>query len=184
MPHLHVIRPADAQETAEAWMAALGRTDGPTVLVLSRQNLPQLDRGRATLGAEEGALRGGYIVRECAGGVPELVLIATGSEVSIALEAAVRLESDEHRVRVVSLPCWEIFERQDANYREAVLGSSSSPRISIEAGATFGWDRYLGARGVAIGVDRFGASAPGETVLRELGITAERAVSVAKELLA
>jgi transketolase len=184
MPHLHVIRPADARETAEAWMAALERTDGPTVLVLSRQNLPQLDRGRAALGAEEGALRGGYIVRECDGGDPELVLIATGSEVSLALEAAARLESDERRVRVVSLPCWEIFECQDATYREAVLGSSSTPRISIEAGATFGWERYLGARGVAIGVDRFGASAPGATVLRELGITAERAVSVAKELLA
>lgn len=184
MPNVHVIRPADARETSESWIAALGRTDGPTLLVLSRQNLPQLNRDRSTLGGEEGAIRGGYILQECAHGNPELVLLATGSEVSVAVEAANRLEVAGHRVRVVSLPCWELFERQDPNYRNAVLGPQALPRISIEAAATFGWERYLGSRGISIGVDRFGASAPGETVMKEFDLTPERVVSAAKELLA
>lgn len=184
MPNVHVIRPADARETGEAWVAALRRAEGPTLLVLSRQNLPQLKRDRSTLGGEEGAVRGGYILQECSTGSPELVLLASGSEVSVALEAANRLEASGKRVRVVSLPSWELFERQDPNYRTAVLGPATLPRVSIEAGATLGWERYLGPNGIAIGVDRFGASAPGETVMKELGVTADRVVDAATKLLA
>ncbi|MCA9726399.1 MAG: transketolase [Candidatus Eisenbacteria bacterium] len=182
MPNLVVSRPADARETAEAWQAALARTDGPTVLVLSRQNLPQQDRSHGALGREEGALRGGYVLRDSGAGDPEVVLIATGSEVAVAIEAAGRLEK-RRRVRVVSLPSWELFEAQDPNYRSAVLGPDDVCRITIEAGATMGWERYRGARGACVGVDRFGASAPGETVMAKLGITADRVVALAEEIL-
>ena len=164
MPGLWVIRPADATETVEAWEMALNRTDGPTVLVLSRQNLPVLDRSLARGGAD----RGGYILRPG----EDVVLMAGGSEVSLALDAASLLEDRGIAARVVSLPCWEAFAEQDSSYRREVLGTAI-PRVSVEAGATFGWERMVGAEGLAIGIDSFGASAPYEVLAREFGFVAE-----------
>lgn len=196
IPGVQVLRPADARETAESWRAALARTDGPTVLVLSRQNLPNLDRSRAGLGIEDGAFRGGYVLREARedaahGSVGMLggkaagavTLLASGSEVSVVVEAAAMLEGQGVPVRVVSLPSWERFQAQDPSYQRAVLGGEGSVRVSLEAGATLGWERFLGARGRALGIDRFGASAPGERNLIEFGFTAEAVVRTVKELL-
>ena len=164
MPGMWVIRPADATETVEAWEMALNRTDGPTVLVLSRQNLPVLDRSQA----QGGAARGGYTLRPG----EDVVLIAGGSEVSLALETADLLDNRGISARVVSLPCWEAFAEQDSAYRREVLGTGI-PTVSVEAGATFGWERWVGAEGLAIGIDSFGASAPYEVLAREFGFVAE-----------
>ncbi|MDE0189348.1 MAG: transketolase [bacterium] len=163
MPGMWVIRPADATETVEAWEMALNRTDGPTVLVLSRQNLPVLDRSQA----RGGAARGGYMLRP--GG--DVVLIAGGSEVSLALETADLLDNRGVSARVVSLTCWEAFAEQDSSYRSEVLGAGI-PRFSLEAGATFGWERWVGVGGLAIGIDSFGASAPYEVLARQFGFVA------------
>jgi transketolase len=182
VPHLHVIRPADANETTEAWRCALARKEGPTALVLTRQKLPVIDRnGR---GAAIGLRRGAYVLADPAGGEPaQALVIATGSEVSIALDAQATLAKEGIRARVVSMPCWELFEAQDSAYRESVLPASIAVRVSIEAGATLGWSRYLGSRGEAIGVDRFGASAPAEIVYEKLGLTPERVATAVKSLL-
>jgi len=182
MPKVNVFRPADTRETVEAWEAAIERTDGPSVLVLSRQGLAPIDRSPGGLGKEEGALRGGYVVQECEG-TPDVTLIGTGSEVSLALEAARMLESEGKTVRVVSLPCWEVFLEQDPNYQQAVLGPEGLPRVAVEAGAAFGWEKLVGAKGAIVGLDRFGASAPGKTVMEKLGITAERVAAAARELV-
>lgn len=172
MPGLWVIRPADAGETAEAWEMALARTDGPTCLVLTRHAVPVLDRS----GREGATHRGGYVVRDGS----DAVLVATGSEVSLALEAAALIAERGVSLQVVSLPCWEAFFAQDDAYRLSVLGEGL-PTASIEAGATFGWERIVGSDGLAIGIDRFGASAPYERIAEELGFTAE---SVAARLVA
>ncbi len=164
MPNLWVVRPADAGETVEAWDLALNRTEGPTVLVLTRQAVPVLDR----TGREGGVHRGGYVLRD--GGAA--VLVATGSEVAVALQAADLLEGHGISVRVVSLPCWEAFFLQEEDYRAAVLGVGL-PIASLEAGATFGWERITGSGGLNIGVDRFGASAPASVIAEELELTAE-----------
>ncbi len=164
MPNLWVVRPADAGETVEAWDLALNRTEGPTVLVLTRQAVPVLDR----TGREGGVNRGGYVLRD--GGAA--VLVATGSEVAVALQAADLLEGHGISVRVVSLPCWEAFFLQEEDYRAAVLGVGL-PIASLEAGATFGWERITGSGGLNIGVDRFGASAPASVIAEELELTAE-----------
>ena len=164
IPNLWVVRPADAGETAEAWEVALNRTDGPTALVLSRQNLPVLDRA----GKEGGVHRGGYVLSDGTDGV----LIATGSEVSLALAAADLLATEGRSLRVVSLPCWEAFFAQDAAYRLTVLGEGL-PRASLEAGSTFGWERLTGVCGLNLGIDRFGASAPAKRLAAEFGLTPE-----------
>ena len=164
MPNLHVVRPADANETVEAWRHALGRTEGPTALVLTRQKVPTLTTPERAAGLQ----CGGYVLRnpESALGA---VVIATGSEVSLAVAAAERLDSEGLGVRVVSLPCWELFEAQSPAYRESVL-PAGVPRVAVEAGATLGWERYVGS-GPVVGVDRFGASAPGAEVAARLGLT-------------
>ncbi|MBA3430524.1 MAG: transketolase, partial [Actinobacteria bacterium] len=159
MPGIWVVRPADATETVEAWQLALNRNEGPTVLLFTRQNLPVLEREAG------GVARGGYVLREG----DDLVLVATGSEVSLALEVA---DMIDRSVRVVSLPCWELFLEQDDDYRESVLGEDL-PRVSIEAGATFGWERIIGSDGLAIGIDRFGASAPAADLASHFGFTPE-----------
>jgi transketolase len=160
MPNMWVIRPASAAETAEAWEMALARTGGPTCLVLTRQKVTEFDR-------EAGAAhRGGYVVRQGR----DAVLVATGSEVGLALETAGLLESGGISVRVVSLPCWEAFFEQDEAYRTGVLGEGL-PRISLEAAATFGWERIVGAGGLSIGIDHFGASAPAGDLAEEFGFT-------------
>ncbi len=174
MPNLHVVRPADANETVEAWRHALERTKGPTALVLTRQNVPVVtDRALA-----RGLHRGGYVLAGEAD--PRVVLIATGSEVALALQAKKLLARDRIAVRVVSLPCWELFAETDSGYRDAVL-PPGVPRVAVEAGATLGWERHVGD-GRVIGVDRFGGSAPGGVVARRLGLTARKVAAAAREL--
>ncbi|MSO58442.1 MAG: transketolase, partial [Thermoleophilia bacterium] len=178
IPNLWYVRPADANETAMAWRLALERADGPVALALTRQKVPTLDR--TEVAPAEGALRGGYTLWQSGEGEPDLLLLATGSEVHIALEAARTLDAN---VRVVSLPCWELFEAQPASYRDVVLPPSVEARVSVEAGITFGWERYLGPRGVAVGIDRYGASAPYERLLVEFGLTADAVAVAARALL-
>jgi transketolase len=180
IPDLLVLRPADATETVEAWKVALERRHGPTVLVFSRQNLPVLDRSALTR-AEE-LRRGGYVLWESTSD-PEVILIGTGSEVHIALEAGLILEESGTSARVVSLPSWELFDAQPEEYRNSVLPRDMRVRVSIEAATPVGWERYVGLDGVAIGIPRFGASAPAGELYRELGLTAERVVEEVAGLL-
>jgi len=179
IPNLVVVRPGDANETAEAWRLAMQHRDGPVALVLTRQNLPTLDRSE--LGAADGLARGGYILADTDGD-PEVIVIATGSEVHTALEGRALLGPDGGRVRVVSMPSWELFAAQDAAYRDAVLPPAVRRRVSIEAGITSGWERFVGLDGRMIGIDRYGASAPGGTVARELGITPEAVADAVRAL--
>ena len=181
IPNLTVIRPADANETTMAWSSTL-EAKGPVAMLLTRQNVPVLDRSE--LAGAEGALRGAYILAEAEGGAtPDAILIATGSEVTVALEARALLAERGVATRVVSMPSWEIFEAQDQEYKDSVLLPGVEDRISVEAGVTMGWERYVGLRGMSVGIERFGASAPGETVLTELGITPERVANVTLGLL-
>ncbi len=177
MPNLAVVRPADANEAAQAWRFAMLRTTGPTALVLSRQNLPVLAR-------PSGARldRGAYVLAD-AEGTLEVILIATGSEVALAMAARETLQRESIGARVVSMPCWEQFRAQDEDYRNEVLPPQVRARVSIEAGVTLGWREWIGDSGVALGLDRFGASAPGEENLRRLGISAEHAAAAARKLL-
>lgn len=178
IPHLHVWRPCDAAETAVAWKLAIERGDGPSALLLSRQNLPHQPRTpeqTATLS------RGGYILQDCQG-TPELILLATGSEVELAMAAAGKLAEAGKQVRVVSLPCLELFEAQDENYRQGVLPDAVEARIAIEAGRTDGWYKYVGRRGKVIGLDRFGESAPAEQLFPLFGFTVEKVLAAAGEL--
>jgi transketolase len=181
MPNLLLLRPADATETVEAWRIALQHTGGPVGLVLTRQKLPVLDR--KTLAPAAGVARGAYVLIDAAGSPPEVILIATGSEVSLALEAHQRLVADGFRSRVVSMPSWDLFEAQPQSYRDEVLPPHVRARVSIEAAAPFGWERYVGLDGVMIGVNRFGASAPGSVVMREFGFTVDRVVETARAVL-
>lgn len=174
IPGLTVLRPADANEVAAAWKVIVDG-EGPTALILSRQNTPVLPTTAER--ALDGVARGGYAVRDA--DAPDVVLVATGTEVAVAMDAAQQLSDAGTSVRVVSLPSWELFDAQDLDYRESVL-PSDVPTVSVEAGVTMGWSRYAGA---SVGIDRFGASAPGSTVLRELGITPEHVAEVARNLL-
>lgn len=180
IPGLSLFRPADAAETVEAWRAALTRTDGPTLLVLTRQKLPVLDRDQ--LGAASGTARGAYILRDTPG-TPDAILIATGSEVGIALEAAERLAEGDIDARVVSMPSWDRFAAQDQAYRDDVLPPTVTARVGIEAASPFGWTRWLGDRGVMLGIDHFGASAPAERIFTEFGLTAARAADTVRTIL-
>jgi transketolase len=182
IPGLDVIRPGDANETSAAWFAAIERKDGPTALSLTRQKLPVLP-GTAEM-AREGVIRGGYVVRREASGavLPDLVFVATGSELQLAVAAADNLEKEGIRTRVVSLPCWERFERQDAAYRESVLPRAARKRVAIEAASPFGWERYAGDEGAIMGIDHFGASAPGDEILRRFGFTPERATEIGRKV--
>ena len=177
IPNLTVIRPADANETAEAWRQALQNTTGPTALILTRQNVPTLDRKKCQ--PASGLARGGYVVNKLEGKKPQVILIGTGSELALALEAAVQLEARGLIAQVVSLPSWELFERQPQSYRDEVLPPAVKARVSIEAGCTQGWERYVGDQGRIIGLDHFGASAPYKTLYQQFGITVERVVEEA-----
>jgi transketolase len=181
IPNTVVIRPADANETAVAWRVAIERRDGPTTLALSRQTLPVLDRKQYA--AADGLREGAYVLRDAKEGPAEIILIASGSEVALALEAADRLEKDGHATRVVSMPSWELFEQQSEDYRKEVLPPDVAARLTIEAGATLGWWRYAGDRGDVLGVDRFGASAPGKTVMAHYGFTVDNVVKRALALV-
>lgn len=184
IPNLVVIRPADAAETVSAWKVALERRDGPVALVLTRQNLPVLDH--SALGSAAGLARGGYVLAEASKGPAALdaIILATGSEVAVALAASEALEAEGLGVRVVSLPSWELFEAQDVDYREAVLPPSATARVAVEAAVTFGWERWVGAGGAVVGIDRFGASAPGSVALAQLGITAEHVAGTVRRVVA
>jgi transketolase len=181
IPGLDVIRPADANEVAEAWRVALDRTHQPVALVLTRQNVPVLDRSRYA--SAEGLRRGGYVLADAEGGEPEAILIATGSEVALALAAHEELSGEGIRSRVVSLPCWELFDRQDQAYRDEVLPPQVTARVSVEEASTIGWDRYVGSAGAKVGMHTFGTSAPLKDVQTKFGFTPDRVAEVAKELL-
>ncbi|MGE5644095.1 MAG: transketolase [Byssovorax cruenta] len=173
IPHLNVIRPADANEVAQAWKIAIARRDGPTALALTRQAVPTLE------GTANGALsKGAYVLKDF--GTPEIILMASGSEVSLVLEAGRKLAEEGRGVRVVSFPSWDLFEGQDEVYRESILPKNIPLRLAVEAGATLGWDRYATS---TLGIDHFGASAPGKVVLEKFGFTVENVVARAKELL-
>lgn len=182
IPNLVVIRPADANETVEAWRVALARRDGPTALILTRQALPVLDR--QVLAPASGLTRGGYILSDpVPPRAPDVILIGTGSEVHLALAAKKLLGEQGVMARVVSLPSTHLFERQPVEYREAVLPSRVMARVVVEAGATLGWERYVGPRGAVVGLDRFGASAPYQAIYQNLGLTAEAVASAALRVL-
>ncbi len=178
IPGLTVMRPADATETAEAWKYAIEH-EGPTLFALSRQSLPHLDRKSAK---QPGAARGAYILAEAEGGEPQVILIGTGSEVALCVEAQERLKGYGVRARVVSMPSGGVFEKQDASYRESVLPASIRKRVTVEAGCSFGWDRWVGD-GTIISIDRFGASAPGDQVMKHFGFTAEHVTAAALRLM-
>ncbi|MDP7642125.1 MAG: transketolase [Alphaproteobacteria bacterium] len=179
IPNLKLFRPADAVETTECWQAAIENSDGPSVLALSRQGLPAQ---RTAHSDENLSARGGYVLHEAEGGAPRIVLIATGSEVALAAQARDVLQGEGHPTRIVSLPCWELFEAQAQTYRDEVLGSGAL-RIGIEAAVPFGWERYLGPDGVMIGMRGFGASAPAGELYAHFGITAEAVIEAALKAL-
>ncbi|MBZ0288881.1 MAG: transketolase, partial [Anaerolineae bacterium] len=177
IPQLTVIRPADANETAAAWHTAM-TLEKPVALIFTRQDLPVLEGSHI----RAGVAKGGYVLADSQG-TPDVILISRGSEVHIAHAAYKTLTTEGVKARLVSLPSWELFDKQDAAYKESVLPSSVTRRVSIEAGVTLGWDRYVGSSGVQIGIDRFGASAPYERIYQEFGLTAEAVVKAAKGLL-
>ena len=178
MINVWVVRPADANESAEAWRIALGRDDGPTAICLTRQGLPILDR--SVYGSAEGTRRGGYVLSDAE--TPAVVLVATGSEVDLALKAEAQLRSEGIATRVVSMPCVELFQAQDAEYRASVL-PPGVPRVSIEAGVTFGWSDIVGSTGASVGIDRFGASAPGAEVAEKLGMNVANVVQTVHQVI-
>ena len=186
MPNIIVLRPADANEAVEAWRYTMSHREGPVALVLTRQNVPVLDR--SVLGAAAGLHKGAYTLYDPPSGNggspdPELIIIATGSEVSISLDAAEQLAGDGIRARVVSMPSWELFARQPQAYRDSVLPPAVTARLSVECLSTFGWQRWVGEAGASIGLDHFGASAPGARVLKEFGFTAGNVVAHARALV-
>ncbi len=181
IPNLWFIRPGDANETSAAWALAVERSDGPVALALTRQKLPTLT-GTDTL-AREGVARGGYILREAAGGKPEAILIGTGSELQLAFAAAEALEADGIAARVVSLPCWETFDLQDQAYRDSVLPPDVRKRVSVEVGVSLGWERWVGDEGAIIGLDHFGASSPAGTIFEKFGFTVERVTDIARRVI-
>ena len=181
IPGLDVIRPADANEVTEAWRAAMDRHHMPVALVLTRQDVPIIDRSRYA--SADGLRRGGYVLADPEDGDPEVILIATGSEVALALEAHEKLVSDGVRSRVVSLPCWELFERQEQSYQDEVLPPAIQARVSVEEASTLGWDRFVGPEGAKIGMHTFGSSAPLKDVQSKFGFTPDKVAETAKEVL-
>ena len=181
MPNMLVFRPGDANEVTEAYRSALQHTHGPSTLVFSRQAMPTLDRTKYA--AASGAAKGAYVLADADGGKPDVILLATGSELQWAVAAYQQLKTEGINARVVSMPCWELFDLQDPAYKEAVLPASVTARVSIEMASTLGWERYIGAKGKAIGMHSFGASAPLKELLKKFGFSAESVVAAAKELL-
>jgi transketolase len=181
IPRVWVIRPCDANETVEAWRVAAEARDRPVALVLTRQSVPILDR--SVFAPAAGLRQGAYILADPEQGEPDLILIASGSEVSLIVEAREALQRQGVKVRLVSMPCWELFDAQRPDYRERVLPAAKTARVVVEAGASLGWHRFAGPRGGVIALDRFGESAPGAVVMRELGFTTERICACARGVL-
>jgi transketolase len=182
MPNLVVLRPGDANEVVEAWKIIAQLQHQPVALVLTRQNLPTLDRTKYA--AASGVAKGAYVIADAEGGKPELILMGTGSELSLCIDAYEKLKADGIKVRVVSMPSWDIFEQQDAAYKESVLPSSVTARVSVEMASTMGWGRYTGLKGRNVGMHRFGASAPLKDLLKFFGFTVEKVVEEARKALA
>ena len=176
IPGLTVIRPSDANETASAWAYALQQTDGPVVLVLSRQNLPVFNETKANI---ENFSKGAYVLTQTNEN-PDVILIATGSEVSLAASAKAKLEEDQVSVRIVAMPSWELFDRQSNEYKESVLPSSITKRVSLEMGVSLGWERYVGQEGKVLSIETFGASGTGAEVMKLFGFTTENVVQITK----
>lgn len=181
MPGLTILRPADAVETNEAWKYAVSRTDEPVVLVLTRQNLPVLPQTIEK--AAEGVAKGAYVLADAPSGNPQLILLATGSEVSLVMQAREQLQSRGIETRVVSMPSWNLFERQSQEYRDSVIPPTVKARVAVEMGSPLGWERYAGDGGKVIAINQFGASAPGERIMKEYGFTVENVVAEAEKLL-
>ena len=181
IPEMTVIRPADANETAVAWKVAVERRHGPTLLALTRQNVPTLDR--SLFAPADGLKCGAYVLADLGDGDPELILMASGSEVSLIVEAGFQLAAESVSVRLVSFPSWELFAAQDQAYRESVFPTTTKAKLAVEAGVSMGWERWVGERGVILGIDRFGASAPYEVVYREYGLTIGNIVTRSLQLL-
>jgi transketolase len=181
IPNLHVIRPCDAHETREAWRIALNRRNAPTALSLSRQGITLIDRNK--FASADGTGKGAYVLAEADGGTPQMIIIATGAEVGLAMETRDALQADGTPTRVVSMPCMELFEEQSDMYRERVLPKDVAARLIIEAGVRHGWGSYAGPKGAALTVDKFGASAPAKVVFENYGFTVENAVKLAKSTL-
>lgn len=182
MPNMLVIRPGDANEVTEAWKIAIQQKHRPTTLVLSRQAIPTLDRTKYASAA--GTAKGGYVLADAEGVEPQVILLGTGSELSLCVEAYEKLKADGIKARVVSMPSFEIFDEQDAGYKESVLPSDVTARVSVEMAATFGWERYTGAKGRNVGMHRFGASAPLKDLLKYFGFTVDKVVEEAKAAIA
>jgi transketolase len=182
IPGLVTLRPGDANEVVEAYRYVLQLRHQPAVFALSRQPLPTLDRGKYE--PASGVAQGAYILADAPGGNPEVILIASGSEVSLAVDAYEQLVKEGVKARVVSMPSWDIFERQSADYRKSVLPPNVKARIAIEQASTFGWDRYVGEKGRVIGMHTFGASAPLKELQKKFGFVPDQVVTVAKEVLA
>jgi transketolase len=178
MINVWVVRPGDANESAEAWKIALARTDGPTAICLTRQGLATVDR--TIYGSAAGTRKGGYILADAEGA--EVVLIATGSEVELALKAQEELRALGTSARVVSMPCVELYQMQDGSYKDSVL-PPGIPRVSIEAGITYGWAEIVGSNGASVGIDRYGASAPGEVVADKLGMNVENVLAAVRKVI-
>jgi transketolase len=181
IPGMTVIRPADANETAVAWKVALERRHQPTLMALTRQNVPTIDR--TLFAPADGLVKGAYVLADLGDGDPEIILMASGSEVSLIIEAGLRLAAEAVAVRLVSFPSWELFAEQDQAYREMVFPTMIKPRLAVEAGVTMGWERWVGGKGKILGINRFGASAPAEIVFRELGFTIGNIVDRGLELI-
>ncbi|MGB8113367.1 MAG: transketolase C-terminal domain-containing protein, partial [Candidatus Sulfotelmatobacter sp.] len=182
MPNLIVLRPADANEVVEAWRIIAQLQHRPVALVLTRQAVPTFDRTKYA--AASGTLKGAYILADTPGGKPDVILMATGSEVSLCVEAYEKLKAEGIKARVVSMPSWEVFEQQDSAYKESVLPASVTARVSVEMASTFGWERYVGIKGRKIGMHRFGASAPLKDLLKFFGFTVDAVVAEARKAIA
>jgi transketolase len=182
MPNLIVLRPADANEVVEAWKIIAQLQHQPVALVLTRQNLPTFDRTK--FGAASGTAKGGYVLADAPGGKPDVILLGTGSEVALCVEAYEKLKTEGIHARVVSIPSWEIFDRQDAAYKESVLPAAVTARVSVEMASTFGWEHYVGLKGRKVGMHRFGASAPLKDLLKFFGFTADAVVEEARKAIA
>ncbi|HLF88829.1 MAG TPA: transketolase C-terminal domain-containing protein, partial [Anaerolineales bacterium] len=181
IPNLVILRPADANETTEAWKAAIARRNGPTALALTRQNVPTLDR--EIFAPASGLHKGAYVLADLGEDAPELILMASGSEVSIIVEAGFDLMAEGINVRLVSFPCWELFKQQDAEYQNTVLPPNIPARLAVEAGVSQGWERWVGAYGATVTLDHFGASAPYQVIYEQFGLTPQHVAEKAIELL-